>query len=352
MINRLKVNNFKSIRELDIEMRPLMVLVGPNGAGKSNFLQVFKFVRDCLRHQSVNVINNSGGYGLFARNGDVDHAISVSLRYDFKKNADALETMGYLAQFEHTKQGSIRIFEEFEVGSEKTTITDGSWDLRTGTLTQQYALFGDSVSAWAFHHFSPQNMRASQPVLRQSRLNEDGSNLSTVIHSLYSDGDPAYPEIEGLFKVFVPEAEKLVSPLSDQGGTYAAFRQKGLNIPIGTASMSDGTLFGLALIVALFAPDRPSLICIEAPDIELHPYLMQHVAELLRTASQYAQIIITTHSPFLLDYLPPESIAIVEKTNCETKIWWAEDKRGVKQAIRLLGAGEAWRAGHLGGVPA
>ncbi len=317
MIKRLSVKNFKSIRDLDIEMRPLMVLVGPNGAGKSNFLSVFRFARD-----QNEVIGAVDGYKNLVWNGREDLAIGVEVRGERPMQ----------------RAGNAHFDFRMEYGGSpfRASLSPG---------------LGDLANGWAFYRFSANTMRPVRQVLQEGRLNEDGSNLSSVLHSLHSAEDPAYDDIEALFKVFVPEAESLISPLHGSG-TYVAFRQKGLHIPIRTSSMSDGTLFGLALIVALFAPDRPSLICIEAPDIELHPYLMQHVAELLRTASQTAQIIITTHSPFLLDYLPPESIAIVEKTNGETSIRWAEDKRGVKQAIKLLGAGEAWRAGHLGGVPA
>lgn len=328
MLKRLIVKNYRSLRELDISLRPLMVLVGPNASGKSNFLDVFKFLRDFAVERNINeAIGRRGGYRSLVWNGDAASKITVQVRVEFGAMQPA-EASDYQVQIEH--EGNLRVSE-------------------AGLTVAVYSFLRD----WGFYRFTPQNMRPPQPVSKQTRLKEDGSNLSSVIHWLFSDGDPSYREIEGLFKVFVPEADTLVSPLSDDGSstTYAAFRQKNLNLLIRTNSMSDGTLFGLALIVALFAPDRPQLIGIEAPDMEMHPYLMEHVAELLRVASEKAQIIITTHSPFLLDCLPPESIAIVEKENGETKIRWAEDKEGVREAIKLLGAGEAWRAGHLGGVP-
>ena len=115
--------------------------------------------------------------------------------------------------------------------------------------------------------------------------------------------------------------------------------------------MSYGTLFGLALGTALISPKPASLIAIEAPDTELHPYLMENVAEALLAASERSQVIITTHSPYLLNHLPAESVIVVEKENGMTQCRPVGSSKELKEVIEMLGAGSAWYSGHLGGVP-
>ncbi len=95
----------------------------------------------------------------------------------------------------------------------------------------------------------------------------------------------------------------------------------------------------------------PTLLALESPDASLHPYAMEHEAELLKSASRKTQVIVTNHSPYLLDYLPPESIVVVEKVKVKTVLKPVKGRKGVRYAIEKLGAGDAWYSGHLGGVP-
>jgi predicted ATPase len=78
---------------------------------------------------------------------------------------------------------------------------------------------------------------------------------------------------------------------------------------------------------------------------------MEYLAEILKLGSKGTQILITTHSPYLLDYLPPESLVIVTKERGETRAKRVRRDRALKEALEVLGLGEMWRSGHLGGTP-
>ena len=98
-------------------------------------------------------------------------------------------------------------------------------------------------------------------------------------------------------------------------------------------------------------PQPPSLIALEPPDLELHPHVMETLAEMLRIASSRTQVIATTHSPYLLDFLAPESFVVVEKRKGATTCKPIKGKRGLVRTARELGGGSAWYSGHIGGVP-
>ena len=180
---------------------------------------------------------------------------------------------------------------------------------------------------------------------------ESGKNLSTVIHALFSDKDPALDEIVDMLRVCVRTVEDLVSPIYGDAQTSVALKEESVPHPVGSWGLSDGTLLALAMATALVTPRPPSLIVVEAPDIELHPYAMEALAEMLTIASENTQVIATTHSPYLLDWLPIESFVVVEKANGATRCRRVTSKRGARQTIKSLGAGSAWYSGHLGGVP-
>lgn len=91
----------------------------------------------------------------------------------------------------------------------------------------------------------------------------------------------------------------------------------------------------------------PAIVCLEDPEASLHPKLMEYMADILRLGTQSTQIIATTHSPLLLNELPPESLVIVEKTDGRTQARHVDNDRALKTALQTLGLGEIWRAGHL-----
>ena len=358
MIKQLSIRNFKSIGDQqDIPMGPLVVLVGPNASGKSSIIESLALLKATSEYPLRVALERFGGYesavwgGEMGRNiafgvasGDAHYELEMTYEGEpvvaSEELSDGYEHFGRRGGFVY--EGPV--YED----------TDCALDLGRSRLEQYPEFAGKWPAAfgrWAFHHFHPRDMRAAQRIEKQYLLSETGDNLSTVLHTLFSDGDLAFDEIGEFLKGIVPTVERLLSPIHGQAQTYAAIREKGVPNLIGSRAMSYGTLFGLALGTALISPKPASLIAIEAPDTELHPYLMENVAEALLAASERSQVIVTTHSPYLLDHLPAESVIVVEKENGMTQCRPIGSSKELKKVIEMLGAGDAWYSGHLGGVP-
>jgi len=188
-------------------------------------------------------------------------------------------------------------------------------------------------------------------VAKQTRLTVDARNVATVLHWMYSEEPETFQRIEGLLKAAIPELDRLLSPLTEDGKTYVAWREKHIPGRIPAWNMSEGSVRLVATLVALVVPGPPSLVAFETPEIHLHPYQMEYLAGILKAGSERSQVLITTHSPYLLNYVPLESVLIVEKEKGETKVRPVEDSAHLREALRRLGLGEMWVAGHLGGVP-
>ena len=134
-----------------------------------------------------------------------------------------------------------------------------------------------------------------------------------------------------------------------EAGSVQVFLQEG-NVTIPATRLSDGTLRYLCLLAILCNPNLPPLVCLEEPELGLHPDILPGLAELLREASERCQLIVTTHSDTLVDALTdtPESIVVCEKENGQTQLKRLDEKE-LSHWLEKYRLGELWTSGELGG---
>ena len=354
MISRIAIKNFRSLKDVELRPGPLTVLIGPNGSGKSNLLDALKFVKAIYSDPgqapdlAKSELEDRGGYGQVVWGGHTDS----HLRFEVEFTGDVAGSIpDGLAVEIADHQGRVSLVEErhlsnsSQVGDLVSRFVDGF----TITSTVSQAL--DTLKLWQFYNFSPDLMRRPTKVKQENILNESGSNLSTVIHSLFSEGHPDLEEAVGMLQVMVPTVERLVSPIFGDGQTYVALKEKDLENAVGAWGLSDGTLLALALSVALVVRPEPELICIETPEAEIHPQMLEAVADMLEVASRDTQVIVTTQSTRLLDWLPYERFVIVEKKRGETQLRPLTVGEGDHEFFRAVGVGNAWYSGSIGGIP-
>jgi predicted ATPase len=140
--------------------------------------------------------------------------------------------------------------------------------------------------------------------------------------------------------------------VSFYGGTAQLFfRENGLKEMIPATRLSDGTLRYLFLLCILLHPTPPPIICIDEPELGLHPDILPTVGNLLTEASERCQLIVTTHSPILIDSLTqtPECVLIAEKENTETTIKRINMDEIKPWIEKFNGLGEIWTRGEIGG---
>ena len=162
---------------------------------------------------------------------------------------------------------------------------------------------------------------------------------------------PQFEHLKDLVRVVVPEIEDLYTPLNEQGAAYARVRERGLTMHVPLWALSDGTIHTLAILTALLTPDPAPVMCFEEPENFVHPRVLDVLVEAFREASESAQILISTHSPYLLNLLDPKDVVVVEKAEGATIAKPATKMTGLTDALGALGLGEAWYSGAIGGVP-
>ncbi len=354
MISRIAIKNFRSLKDVEFRPGPLTVLIGPNGSGKSNLLDALKFVKAIYSDPgqapdlAKSELEDRGGYGQVVWGGHTDSHLRFEVEFPSDDTSSA--TLGLATEIAEAR-GSPHFSEEHHLVD---SMSVGNLGFRSPTesyisLSAKETL--DRLKLWQFYDFSPDLMRKPTKVKQEHILNESGSNLSTVIHSLFSEGHPDLEEAVGMLQVMVPTVERLVSPIFGDGQTYVALKEKDLENAVGAWGLSDGTLLALALSVALVVEPLPELICLETPEAEIHPLMMETVADLLEVASRDTQVIVTTQSTRLLDWLPYDSFVVVEKRDGKTSLKPLKDEGVLRETVAALGAGDAWYSGYLGGWP-
>ncbi|MFB3778713.1 MAG: AAA family ATPase [Bryobacteraceae bacterium] len=381
-ITRVELKNYKSIAACSVRLRPLVFLVGPNGSGKSNFLDSFRFVSDALRTSLDHALRNRGGIGEVRRRS-AGHPTHFAVLFDFSLltgqegtywfRIGARPQGGFEVQIEECvirPTEALSSAEYFKVASGKVLTSSkkvpaASSDrlfLVSASGIPEFRPVYEAFSRMGFYNLNPDSIRRFQPPDAGEILNRDGSNLPSVLRELARRSPLRKRRIEEYLEQVVPGISgvdmKVVGPQET-----LEFRQQvtGSKNPwrFPVANMSDGTLRALGVLVSLFQSGNGSganipLVGIEEPEVALHPAAAGVLLDSLRAASRDTQVIVTSHSPDLLDddELETESILAVYSQRSGSRIAPLDERGRAALRDRLYTAGELLRQDQLRPDPA
>ena len=364
-----------------LELLPLNVLIGPNGSGKSNLLDVVDLIRS-MPTDMQEPIRAGGGVGEWLWKGlapGVDPSLGLTaqsfvpgeildhrIAFTGIKGAPVLWTWSeVIAQREvilyMSEAQTQRVFVRFADGK----INDGPYHEQhrqdqsalsqfrshidypqitwLGVKYNQFRIY----NGWQFGREAP--FRQPQPAdMRGDILEDDCSNLGLFLNQTL-DTAPAYRRkvVEGMSNLYPRFTDYHVVV---NAGTVQIFGMEGDTL-IPATRLSDGTLRYLCLLAILYNPNPPPLVCLEEPELGLHPDVVAGLAKHLKAASERMQLIVTTHSDILIDALSdtPESIVVFENDDGATRMKRldADELRVWLKDYRL---GELWTSGQIGGV--
>jgi predicted ATPase len=384
LIHRLAPRNFLSFgpENHGIELKALNVLIGPNGSGKSNLIEAISLMRAAPK-EFADVTRKGGGAVEWIWKGDPKGVASVDVVIEHPHSEIPLRhVIEFRAEAQRFKLVDERVTESIELpwGGEVVSyyhgLKDGKPMVLTTTGTERLVsdalvrpdcsivaqLFDPSSYAelaslsqnyekvriyreWAFGR-SAVFREPQQADMRNNFLEEDFSNLGLFLSKLRKT-----PKAK---KAIIENLKELYDGLTDfdvvaEGGTVQVFFTEG-DFVIPAARLSDGTLRFLCLLAILCDPDPPPLICIEEPELGLHPDILPTLADLLKTASERTQLIVTTHSDILVDAMTemPECVVVCEKHEGKTEMTRlsSEELAAWLEQYRL---GDLWIKGQLGG---
>lgn len=394
-IRTLRLKNFLSYGSEGetIELQPLNVLIGPNASGKSNLIEAIGILKATPTDLTV-PIRKGGGISDFLWKGErgiptaeieatldnPSNMIPLRYRISFTVAGQRLELVDEAIENETSYSGEndVYFYYRYQYGRPALNVktrpegqTGKIPDRSERHLRREDLIPDQSVLSqrkdpdqypeltYVGNQFSSIVLyrdwhigRDSDPRMPQKSdlpehpLLEDGSNLGLVLNNLqYQLGTRQL--IDKLNK-FYDAAEELTTKI--YGGTVQIFiREEGLTQPIPATRLSDGTLRYLFLMALLLDPTPPPLICIEEPEIGLHPDILPTIAEMLIEASQRTQLIVTTHSDTLVSALSPESVMVCERDDRGSLLRRLDPER-LEEWLKEFSLGHLWRMGEIGGT--
>ena len=385
-----------------IKLEPLNVLIGPNASGKSNLLEAISLLQAAPRDLGAPIREGGGVSEWLWKGADEGMAEIVALVTNPTcpvglRHSLSFEQVGqrlaigeeYIAEDGWTPDRGdllyyrwVRALGVFTTPARRET-TGGPTDtemrdwwqsgVMTPVVTPEQSVLAELRDARYYpeitylarqyeqiHLYREWNLgrsavlRRPQPSdLADDFLEEDAVNLGMVLNDLEHRGDPKRMILECLER-FYGATERMDLTTKIQGGTVQIFlREPGLKHPIPATRLSDGTLRFLCLLAVLCHPEPPPLICIEEPELGLHPDVMPMLAELLQAAAARTQLIVTTHSDRLLSSLMevPEAVVVCERDPERGTTLTRLDPEPLKEWLERYTLGTLWAMGEIGGNP-
>jgi len=373
-ITRIKVSNFKSFDDLQVDLGNFNILIGANASGKSNFIQILRFLKNIAESgldnaismlggaeflQNIGIspskntvieIDSTSGSSTFFQNGIQLNPGYATYKIEFKVEGDKIKTdenacvKGSFSQIK-VKDGAIHNKKELGSGGLRYSNSNGqvsvdvdipenisvknedfglyhiAESMREHKLLNKSLLheepfcssfFGTMFSDTAIYDFDPKLPKKAVPIAGKVELEEDGNNLALVLKKILSDKDNKR-KFSNLIKDLLPAIEDIgVEGFADNRLIFSLEEKyfKGQKLP--ASLISDGTVNLTAMIIALYFQKTP-LAIIEEPERNIHPYLISRVVEMMKDASEHKQIIVTTHNPEIVKHADLDDILLVSR---------------------------------------
>jgi predicted ATPase len=392
MVRNLHVQNFKSFKDVSIDMGRLNVLVGPNMSGKSNLIDVFRLLSRMVApapgtYGLSNAIAQMGGFEDLAWKGGDSRLISIALEGEgwppLRPEEDAkwsyqIETLGDLYGRSVVQEESLKVS---TAQGEKNLIdnsrgqrhfaslkgTDLGYVARIDRSALEFErtdwegnALREYILKWHFYRLVPSSMRSTDQSAAAPFLQEHGENFSSWLMTLQTRHGDEFERIARVARDVFPELEKLFTEPTQQGSVFAATREKYLKRTTSINQMSDGELVFIALLSLIYSPPELAspFLLIEEAENHLHLRLLVTLVQLLKQVQQELspvrclQVVMTTHSPHLVDQFNLDELIVLEKREGATTVARPADKEHLRRLLEEeeIGLGSLYYSGALGGA--
>jgi predicted ATPase len=381
-IESLKVVNYRALRDVEFkDMTPITVLLGPNGSGKSTVFDVFNFLSECFQSGLRHAWDRRGrSKELKSRGADgpiqfqlkyrerpgspvITYALAIdegskgpvvveeSLRWRRKNFGNPFKFLEF-----HNGEGDAVSGEDPDEQAKRVKTSLRSPDLiAVNTLGQlsdhpRVAALREFITDWYVSYLSVERTREQPEAGPQERLSKSGDNLPNVIQYLKEQHPDRLEHIFEVLRQRIPRLENVISEQMPNGNLLLQIKDAPFDKPILAKFASDGTMKMLSYLTVLYDPEPPHFIGLEEPENFLHPRLLPELAEVCREASANSQLLITSHSPFLLNAVKPKEVRILYRDERGfTQAMQASEIKGIPEQIEQGGKlGDLWMEGFFG----
>ncbi|GAB1416537.1 AAA family ATPase [Paludibacter sp.] len=357
MINYIQIKNFKSIRKVEMELKPINIFIGANGAGKSNFIGFFKLLKN-IYEKSLNIYTaeEMGADNILHFGSKQSDHLSGRVEfnntngYEFKLLRDQGDR--FFFEYEHSlfhkKEYLDWYIESFGEGYAESKLIDSM-----RPVAKHVRNYFESFKIFHFHDTS-----TTAKIKRTSNINdnwflkEHGENLAAFLNFLQITNPNEFKRIEMVVRSVAPYFERfnLQPDRINSDIIRLEWKEKGSDQYFNAKHLSDGTLRFIALATLLLQPQKPQVIIIDEPELGLHPFAISKLAGLIKKASASSQIILSTQSVNLIDYFEPEDIITVDRKEGQS-VFKRQNSEELKDWLENYTISDLWNKNVIGGRP-
>ncbi|HEY8980148.1 MAG TPA: AAA family ATPase [Streptomyces sp.] len=361
-VRRIAVSGYKSIREAELDLGPVTVLVGPNGAGKSNFIEAVELLGHIAEGELAMEVGRRGGavalmHGVGKGGAEIglkveavvdDELVNVyearltpSSRGElvFSREVVKLQDTGGSLEFYRHELGRGHRESQLDVGEDIDTVSRNARDVLSG------------CRVYHFHDTTP-GAPVKQPGYASDTetLHPDARNLAAFLLRLREEDPASYRKIVRTVQSVAPFFRDFV--LTVDAGQRVALRwtESGSDTVFPADALSDGTLRFVCLATLLLQPRPPALLVLDEPELGLHPFALTVLAELFRSASTRSQVLAATQSVTLLDQFELGELVVAERVDGSTRLR-RPDREALTAWLDDYSLGDLWLKNLLGGRP-
>ena len=380
MITRFRVQNYKALRDVTLDLTPMHVLIGPNDSGKTSILEALASLCRSVDHELPEAFVGSWKGTDLVWKGDVDQIVALEaegnvgekdwkyrLGCRFGQRGRDVNIEEEVLKFDPEPEEAV---ETSHLGLSRTTLVYETAVLGREVSFGQYSVASDLshvLSGVHLYRWVPRLL--SLPVAAQSqrrfRMESTGFGLALCLDDILGYDRRQFDNLENHFKRIFPEVDSIllireqaftgsiddpeqipILEKADGKGLYFRFQKNKQELP--AAQVSDGMLLVLAYLTILYLPHPPRVLLIEEPENGIHPKRLQDALQILReliTEQGHTQIILTTHSPYVVDQFQPAEVSLCHKEkDGSVVVHQLSESQTVKEQIDIFTLGEIWTA--------
>ena len=377
-IKRIAIGGFRRLYNVNVAMRPMMVMIGANGVGKTSFMDALSLLAASARGALNQHLSDMGGIATVLSNGMAeDFILQAEMEVPGQPSRVytlriGIQGLGYIISKETLTQtndyyrdpvihidanhGNIRFLDPYLI-----EFIEPNWEYShlESALSQAPRIFPvpdefrSSLSFATQYHTLDVGRLAPVKLPQQLRPathpGENGENLAPFLYNLRETNRDQFEAVEDSLRAAFPGFESLGFPIVADGMISVTWKERSFREPIYMHQLSEGTLRFLWLASLLQSPHLSTITMIDEPEVSLHPELLAILADLMREASDRTQLIVATHSDRFVRFLEPEEVMVMDiSEDGLASMTWA-DTLDLEQWLAEYGLDEVWRMGRIGG---
>ena len=386
IFERIRIQGFRRLQDVNLKLQPLNVLIGANGSGKTSLLEVFSLLANSAAGKLNATLNDMGGI-----DGNLTNLLSAkegksrSLAFELAKGLSdensleyriaitpqgigytiSEETLAHVGADGNPTQhpiyahrdkglvaGSLSPFQELLAPSLGSGPKESALSQIPKTLREPED-FREHLASLTHYHVLDVSSRAPirlpQPLRDANLPGHDGEDIVSCLYNIRETETHRFETIEATLRAGFPNFERLNFPPVAAGTLAMTWKDKTSKYPFYMHQLSEGTLRFLWLVTLLQCPGLTDVTMIDEPEVSLHPELLALLAELLREASQRTQLIVATHADRLIRFLKPAEVVTINMNDDGAAEFTRADELDLDKWLEEYTLDEVWRLGRMGG---